>query len=226
MIIAGIDEAGRGPALGPMVLAVATIEKKDEEKLISLGVKDSKMLDVSERQRQSKELRGILSEFSYTSVEAKELDSLMDWKSLNEIEAMRVGLLLNNLKAKPDVVYVDSPDPKASNFARRIRKYISFKTSIKAEHKADVNYPIVSAASIIAKVERDDAITRLCEHYGELGSGYPHDPKTISFLCNWVKKNKCLPEIARKSWETNKNIIDGVFQKKIGEFRQGSYKNG
>jgi len=215
MLIAGIDEAGRGPALGPMVLSIATIEKKDEELLRKLGVKDSKLLQAKERQRQRRELRKILYEFNSVKIPAAEIDSLRDRKSLNEIEAMRIGYLLNSLKKKPEVAYVDAPDPIAKNFGKRIKKYISFGLTIKAEHKADVNYPIVSAASIIAKVERDTAIERLCRKYGKLGSGYPHDPDTIAFLCNWVKKNKSLPDFARKSWETSKNIENKVFQKKL-----------
>jgi ribonuclease HII len=215
MLIAGIDEAGRGPALGPMVLTVATIEKKEEERLRKLGVKDSKLLKATERVRQHAQLKKMLYEFHSVKLEASEIDHLRDRKSLNEIEAMRIGYLLNHLKKKPKVVYVDSPDPIAKNFGKRIEKYISFDITIKAEHKADLNYPIVSAASIIAKVERDAAIQRLCRKYGRLGSGYPHDPETIAFLCNWVKKNKSLPDFARKSWETSKNVEIKVFQKKI-----------
>ncbi len=219
MLIAGIDEAGRGPALGPMVLSVATIEKKDEEKLKKLGVKDSKLLKAAERERQCTVLGKLLHEFHSVSLEASEIDLLRDRKSLNEIEAMRIGYLLNKLRKKPKVVYVDSPDPIAKNFGKRIEKYISFGITIKAEHKADTTYPIVSAASIIAKVERDAAIQRLCRKYGKLGSGYPHDPDTIAFLCNWVKKNKSLPDFARKSWETSKNVEIKVFQKKLVEWK-------
>jgi len=219
MLIAGVDEAGRGPALGPMVLGIATIEKKDEGKLRKLGVKDSKLLSAEERRRQHAELPKILREFSFTRIEAKEIDELRDRKSLNEIEAMRIGYLLNNLREKPDIVYIDSPDPLASNFARRIKKYMSFSTELRAEHKADMNYLIVGAASVIAKVERDLEIERLCKKFGKLGSGYPHDPDTISFLCNWVKKNKKLPEFARKSWETSKNIENRVFQKKLAAWK-------
>ena len=76
-----------------------------------------------------------------------------------------------------------------------------------------------SAASIIANVSRDKAITELCKLYGNMGSGYPHDPDTIAFICNWVKKNKCLPEFARKSWETNKNIMNDRFQRKLAAWK-------
>jgi len=219
MLIAGVDEAGRGPALGPLVLGIATIEKKDEGKLKKLGVKDSKLLTDGERKRQLGKLPEILHEFNSVHVKAGEIDRLRDRQSLNEIEAMRIGYLLNGLKKKPDVVFVDSPDPIAGNFAKRIKKYISFSTELRAEHKADTNYLIVGAASIIAKVERDLAIEKLCRRYGKMGSGYPHDPDTISFLCNWVKKNKKLPPFARKSWETSKNIENSVFQKKLSGWK-------
>src|SRR3989338_588062 len=110
MLIAGIDEAGRGPCIGPLVISVACIEKRDEEKLIELGVKDSKLLSARERERQFRELKKILKEFRFVRIEAEEIDSLRDRKSLNEVEAMRVGELLEGLEEKPEVVYVDSPD--------------------------------------------------------------------------------------------------------------------
>lgn len=215
MLIAGVDEAGRGPALGPMVLSIASIEKKHEEKLVELGVKDSKLLTEKERERQNKILPELLYEFNSVHVKAGEIDTLRNRKSLNEIEAMRIGYLLNNLKKKPDIAFIDSPDPIAKNFGKRIEKYISFKLDIRAEHKADLNYPIVSAASIIAKVERDKAIKKLSKKHGNMGSGYPHDPDTITFMYNWVKKNKKLPNFARKSWATSKNIENKVFQRKL-----------
>src|SRR3989344_2166030 len=107
MIIAGVDEAGRGPCVGPMVLAVACIEKKNEEQLSKIGVKDSKLLSPKQRDRLYKQIAGILTESFSTKVQANEIDSLRDRKSLNEVEAMRIGFILNSLKVKPDVVYVD-----------------------------------------------------------------------------------------------------------------------
>ncbi len=215
MLIAGIDEAGRGPTIGPMVLAVAVVRKEDEEKLKKIGVKDSKLLSPRERERQEKEIVKVVSEFGTIQISAKEIDTLRDRKSLNEIEAMRIGMLLNNLKEKPHLVYVDSPDPKQSSFAERIRNYIDFNCTIVSEHKADINYPVVSAASILAKTERDREIEKLARVYGEMGSGYSHDPLTIDFLKKWLEKNKTLPDFARKSWQTSKDLMDKKFQRKV-----------
>lgn len=215
MLIAGIDEAGRGPVLGPMVLAVCCIHKRDEEKLIELGVKDSKLLSVKERERQFVQIKSLVNEFNSIHVPAKEIDVLRDRKSLNEIEAMRIGLLLNGLKEKPEIVFVDSPDIIQENFSSRIKKYLNFDCIIKSEHKADLNYPIVSAASIIAKVERDSEIKKLSEKYGEVGSGYPGDELTAKFLDEWMKCNGDLPDFARNSWDTSRKVLDKKFQKKL-----------
>ena len=218
MLIAGIDEAGRGPVFGPMVLAVASIEKAHEEKLLEFGVKDSKLLTAKQRESQLPEIKKLVNEFLTVKILPQEIDSLRNWKSLNEIEAMRIGALLNALKEKPEIVFIDAPDIKAENFAKRIKKYIDFKTILRSEHKADVNYPIVSAASVIAKIERDAAIAELSKSIGEdIGSGYPHDPVTISFLKEWVHKNNALPDFARKSWQTSQDCLDKKFQKKLLE---------
>lgn len=203
--------------MGPLVIGVATIEKAHEDKLLEIGVKDSKMLTPKQRSTMFGQLNGVCKEFSTVHIPAEELDGLMNFKSLNEIEAMRIGKLLNSLKDKPQVVYVDSADIVEANFAKRIKKYLNFDTIVIAEHKADVNYPVVSAASIVAKVERDAAIDELAKKFGKLGSGYSHDEVTIKFLREWISKHKSLPSFARRAWITNQNLLDESFQKKIFE---------
>jgi len=115
-------------------------------------------------------------------------------------------------------VYVDSPDPTARFFARRIRKYMDFSCKIVAEHKADINYSIVSAASIIAKTERDREIETLAKEYGDIGNGYPHDPKTIRFLNDWLDKHGSMPECCRKSWQTAKDMVNKKNQSTLGDW--------
>lgn len=215
MLIGGIDEAGRGPCIGPMVMAITVIEKRDEEKLIKLGVKDSKLLSIKERERQLPQIKKIVSEFSSVQITPEEIDLLMLRKSLNEIEAMHAAKLINSLSKKPDVIYVDSPDVVMQEFGKRIEKYISTPVKIISEHKADSNYPIVSAASVIAKVERDEAIKKLSKDFGELGSGYPGDEITIKFLKNYLQEHSVLPKFVRKSWQTIKSLEDKKFQQKL-----------
>ena len=215
MLIAGIDEAGRGPCLGPLTLGIALIEKNNEEKLIELKVRDSKELTAYQRNSIYSKLNEALKNFSFLNVSAEELDSLMQRKSLNEIEAIKIAELLNSLNEKPEIIFVDSPDPIQENFAVRIKKYLGFKVKIIAEHKADSTYPIVSAASIIAKVQRDKAINELKKEFGEIGSGYSHDEVTIKYLKEFIKQNNALPFFARKKWETTQRLMNEKFQQKL-----------
>ncbi len=218
MLVAGVDEAGRGPVIGPMVLCCAVIDSEKEEELEKLGPKDSKLLSPKQRKSLYAKMGTCLSNFAVASVDANEIDSLRGRRSLNEIEAMRIGGMLNSLKEKPELVLVDSPDIIMGNFSLRIKKYISFDCVVRSEHRADFNYPIVAAASIIAKVERDRQIAELCRKHGDLGSGYCHDAVTLKFLREWLDKNNCLPEFSRKSWCTSKMILDEKFQKKLEEW--------
>lgn len=217
MLIAGVDEAGRGPALGPMVIAITVIEKETEDQLLEMGVKDSKLLTREQRNDFFPKIKAMVKEYGSVHIEAMELDELMERKSLNEIEAMKIGKLLNDLKIKPELVFVDSPDFVEGNFAERIQRYLNFKVQIRSEHKADINYPVVSAASVIAKVERDFVIDKLAEEYGFMGSGYSHDAHTIHFIEKWLNEKGSLPFFARKQWATNKNLVDKKFQTKLFE---------
>ncbi|RLG70830.1 MAG: ribonuclease HII [Candidatus Iainarchaeum archaeon] len=217
-VIAGIDEAGRGCCIGPLVMAVATIDIDNLQKLSEIGVKDSKELSPKKRENLFSKLKKILKEYKFVKIEAAELNSLMLRKSLNEIEAIKAAYLLQKLEYRPLVAYIDSPDPLQSNFAKRIKNYLEFPLELYAYHKADQLFPIVSAASIIAKVVRDRAIEKLAKayrQYGNLGSGYAHDEFTIAFLKRYVKKNKKLPEFARTEWITTQRILDNEFQRKL-----------
>lgn len=215
MNIAGIDEAGRGPALGPMVMATVVIEKKDEDELKKLKVTDSKLIKKETREKLFEEIKNIAKEYKIVKIFPKELDLLMERKSLNEIEAMKIGKMLNELKEKIEIVYVDSPDLIEKNFEKRIRQYININPIIKSEHKADFKYKVVGAASILAKVERDREIEILQEKYGNIGSGYSHDMTTRNYIQNYVKENRKLPEFARKRWATNIKFLEEIKQQKL-----------
>ncbi|MEK6821481.1 MAG: ribonuclease HII, partial [archaeon] len=183
-----------------------------------LGVKDSKEIPPLERERLYPILQSTLVNHKTSHISPGELDTLMEKISLNEIEAMKIGSLLNELPEKPQVVFVDSPDPLASNFAVRIQNYLSYTPRIIAEHKADSNYAIVGAASILAKVERDNAMKELqsaLSVFGDIGSGYSHDERTISFLQKYVRMHNALPSCARKRWGTSVRLMDARFQTKL-----------
>jgi ribonuclease HII len=205
MIIAGIDEAGRGPCFGPMTLAITSIDKKDEKKLKELGVKDSKDILPNKRNFLFEKVKEIVKEYNILIVEPIELNDLMTKNNLNEIEAIKIAELINKTKIKVDVFFVDSPDATKGKFEKRIRQYLKKEKQgieIICENKADSKYVIVGAASILAKVTRDRKIEELKKEFGDLGSGYPSDPKTKTFLLNYVKKNKKLPPFSRIFWST------------------------
>ncbi len=218
IFLAGIDEAGRGSALGPLVMAAVLADKEQEEQLMELGVKDSKELSKKERLRLAKEIENIAEKCAVEKIEVNELNELMPRKSLNEIEAMKAAKLIQKLEKKPALLIVDSPDIIANNFAQRIKKYLPFNLIIRAQHFADKEHAIVSAASIIAKVARDAEIEKLKKKYGELGSGYWHDPLTQRFVQKWVAEHSKLPECARIYWQPNIKALDKMLQKTLGDF--------
>ena len=118
---------------------------------------------------------------------------------------------------KPDIVYVDASDVSPERFSRHIAEELPFKTKIVSRHKADKTYPVVSAASIIAKVERDRFISILHAEYGDFGSGYASDSKTIKFLKEWGEVHGDYPDFVRKSWAPAKKIKAAYskFQKRL-----------
>ncbi|MCX6803369.1 MAG: ribonuclease HII [Candidatus Diapherotrites archaeon] len=220
MLIAGIDEAGRGPCFGPMVITLAVCDKSVEKELKKMGVKDSKLLLPNKRKSLIEDIKKMIVEEKTSIIKPLKINDLMAQYSLNEIEAMEIGELINSLKETPEIVYIDSPDAVKGAFEKRIRKYLNKerqKIKIIAENKADVNYVIVGAASIIAKVTRDDSIEELAEKYGDFGSGYPSDPKTKKYLKEYVSEHKKLPPFSRIFWSTCTKALEeiGTKQEKL-----------
>ncbi len=213
MLIAGIDEAGRGPCFGPMSLAITVLKKEQEKKLKKIGVRDSKDILPNKRNELEKEINKIAIEKKVITITAIELNEMMTQNNLNEIEAMKIGKLINSLKSKAEIVFVDSPDATKGKFESRIRKYLKKeKQGIKilAENKADSKYIVVGAASILAKVNRDREIEKLRNEFGDFGSGYPSDPKTKKYLKEYVEKNKKLPPFSRIFWSTCTRELDNI----------------
>lgn len=192
---AGIDEAGKGSVIGPLI--VAGVACDCEEYLSNIGVRDSKKLSQKKREELAEKIREV-AKVEVVKLSAEELNELMETKNLNEILRDAYVELITRLS--PSFVYVDSSDVNPE----RLSKYLRDRTGIEvlAEHKADEKYVLVSSASIVAKVEREKEIEKLKEEIGDFGSGYPSDPKTISFL----KEQKSLPSCVRKRWKTLKRL--------------------
>lgn len=203
MIVGGVDEAGRGCVLGPLCIALVCGEEKEFK---SLGLKDSKLLT---REKREQLYPLILEKFdcSYVKITAKELNELMVKYSLNEIEAMKSGYLLDELNVKPKKVIFDSPDTIALNYAKRIKKHTTKNIELISEHKADFNYPVVSAASIVAKVVRDWEIDKIKEETGySFSSGYPSDEATITAVREMLRTGHG-KEFVRMRWSTVEKIL-------------------
>ena len=183
MKLLGIDEAGRGPVLGPFVMAGVMIDAKTQSFLKELGVRDSKDLSRKKREALYKELPRHIISHDVAIVTNTELDEMMaKGINLNMIEARTTAKIINTLN--PDSVILDCPSANISGCVNEIRRHLKNpKMKITAEFKADVNYPVVGAASIFAKVIRDNEVDKIKEKYGiNCGSGYMADPVTDKFL--------------------------------------------
>jgi len=214
MIIAGIDEAGRGPAIGPLVIAIASIDEKNLVMLQAMGVKDSKLLSPAARERIYKELLDVVK-YEIVPLSPKEVDHAVESEStnLNWLEADTAAKLLN--KMQPPKAYIDCPSATPRSYTEYIQAKLDYDPQLIVEHKADTNYLIVGAASILAKVTRDRMIEEIKKKYNvEFGSGYPADPMTIKFTEeHWNEY-----DFFRKSWASWKNAANRHMQKTLKGF--------
>jgi len=198
-----------------MVLCGVKFEPAVLERLKTAGVRDSKLVTPRRREALAKLIAESASGFEIVELTAAEIDDfrLVKKINLNELEAKMFARMIDNLK--PELVYLDCPDPNPKLFERRLERYLKSEPKLVVENFADRKYVAVSAASILAKVRRDQRIAELRERYGDLGSGYPADPKTIAFLEKWVREHGQLPDFARRSWETAQRIEGEARQRKI-----------
>jgi ribonuclease HII len=198
-MICGIDEAGRGPVFGDLVIAGLKCKPEDEALLKDMGVRDSKALSPYKRE----EIYKIITKkypYKVIVITPAQLDKLRIKFSLNEIEATGFAEIINHLH--PSKAYIDCAGVSRKGFSESVKSGLKHNCRLVVEHKADQRYPVVSAGSIIAKVTRDRGIKILAETYGPIGSGYPSDPVTRKFLERWIKENHTYPPFARRSWKT------------------------
>ncbi len=219
MKVLGIDEAGRGPVIGSMFIGGFVTDEEDLDRLEDLGVKDSKKLSDSRREKIRKDLGeiggSIVEEFTASSI-----DSMMEGMTINRIEIKGFARVID--QADPDKVVMDLPEPDAEEFIDKIKKSMnSDSTDIEftAEHGADDSFPVVSAASIVAKSARESHVEELHSKYGyDFASGYPHDKPTINFLERYLDQEGELPPETRRSWSTAERLVDQHQQNSISDF--------
>lgn len=215
-MLVGIDEAGRGPVVGPLVVCAAAVSEDNLLTLESLNLKDSKMYTRSQRELLEESILSV-AECTCTEISASDIAVKMRRQTLNDIE---VELFVEALSYFPQAtsIIVDACDVNEARFGEKICACAGV-SSVISRHKADVTYPIVSAASIIAKIQRDRRIDELKEMYGDFGSGYCSDKKTIEFLREYIKEKGKLPIIARSSWDTSKRLLEEYYQWSLDSFR-------
>ncbi|MDE1825627.1 MAG: ribonuclease HII [Candidatus Micrarchaeota archaeon] len=228
IIIAGGDEAGRGAVIGPLVIGVVSIKQGRGKKLSKIGVRDSKLLTPKKREFLYDEILSLAEEAKNYAISPLEINNAMRSNiSLNELEAICISRLIDSLD-QVDEIYLDSPDVVPERFGLRISvlskkpmkvhgvKAQKMQNAIKvvSEHKADVKYPVVSAASIVAKVVRDREMEKISDSLGiDMGSGYASDNQTISMIKQNLNNPGLIPYI-REYWKT----MTGIRQLKIDEF--------
>lgn len=203
MQLCGIDDAGRGSMLGPLVIAGISLDKKNLRKLSSLGVKDSKKLSPKLREHFYKKIIDIADDYYIVKISPRLIDASVKKHCLNGLEAKYMAKVVSKLNA--DTSYVDSCDVNPTRFGKEISKQ-SDNRKIKSYHHADNRFVIVSAASILAKVARDKAIAKLRQNHN-LGSGYPSDTVTVKFVTKYHATYHVLPNFVRKSWKPVRKIV-------------------
>ncbi len=205
MITIGIDEAGRGPVIGPMIIAGIGVDEKTAEKFKTIGVKDSKMLSIKRIYLLERIITSLSNNYKFIKLSSEEIDNRFEnAKNLNYLELDNMAKIANELEGK--TVIVDSPSKNTLKVKIYLQKKIKDKDII-SENYADKNHIEVSAASVIAKANREREVEKIKKELGyDFGSGYPSDPKTIQFI-KVISDNGRIDkppykDFIRKSWAT------------------------
>jgi len=218
-MICGVDEAGRGPCFGPLVVAGILVENDTE--LVLIGVNDSKQLTPKKREQLAPQITRLATNYELIVLPAVDIDILRKTMTINQLEVFMFSKIIEKLK--PAVCYVDAADVNEERFGKDIVSNLSYKPKMISKHKADEQYPVVGAASILAKVTRDEHIRKIAQELEPrlnrpLGSGYPADPVTKQFLSTWVSRFGTLPPHVRESWETCQQLIKKHKTKRLDDF--------
>lgn len=222
-MLVGIDEAGRGPVFGPLV--VAGVLGADQEAFRALGVKDSKLLSPQRRMELEPEIRKLATRVVTVVVSADDIDGRRhEEENLNAIEVATFGAIAKRLAGTS--LYLDAADVNAERFGRRVVEQVgrlSPYTKIVSEHRGDKTYPIVSAASVVAKVRRDREVRKLARPLEKqlglpFGSGYSHDETTRRFLETYRLTFGRFPAGTRRSWDTVRAMESRLLTRRLEDF--------
>ncbi len=204
MTIAGVDEAGRGCVIGPLVIAGVLFDDDVVGSLREIGVKDSKKLSAKKRVKLSAEIKELALGYRFFELSPKTIDKVVfrnvPLRRLNYLETMAMAWIIRELK--PGEAHVDPCDVVSERVVSQIKDVLPFDLVIRCEPKADAKYPATGAASILAKVRRDSRIEALRELHGDFNSGYPSDWRTQNFIRDYFSENQKCPVYMRESWST------------------------
>lgn len=215
LMFCGVDEAGRGSVMGPLVVGAVFVE--DDDALKTMGVKDSKKLTPKRREAMYEEITSSVSYWTVVVASAADVDSRRKEMSLNDVELHMFAEAIGSHAV--DTVYADCPDVNEAAFSTRLGGCVGKNVTIIAKHKADDTYPVVSAASIVAKVTRDRMLDEIRSEFDvNIGSGYPSDHYTMDFIAEWIRKNGCAPEHVRCSWEPVRKMLSARANTRISDW--------
>lgn len=204
MSIGGIDEAGRGCVIGPLVMAAVALTKAQERRLKAIGVRDSKTLSPARRESLAPVIRAVATRYALERAEPAAIDQM----NLNALEAEISGRLVGAIRSAVVVLDVPASGRGMETYVRAVRYHAaSPRVTLIGENFADARHVAVAAASILAKVARDRAVATLRERHGDFGSGYPGDEKTIAFLrAAWARDGR-FPSFVRHKWKTLDRVV-------------------
>jgi len=238
----GADEAGRGPVIGPLV--ISAVHAEDTSWMAGVGVKDSKLLSPDRREELSGRI-GRECSFCIVEVPAASIDEARSSMDLNTLEVLAFSCAIGSLimgrevrpsglpqgctvelsgGSSPGRIMVDAADVDEKRFAERISFQLARIADMKgydvqAQHRADSNHPEVSASSILAKVRRDQRVRDIAAEMGErIGSGYPSDEVTRSFLARYLEEHGRLPPHTRTTWETSRDLVGRMRNRPLSDF--------
>lgn len=201
----GVDEAGRGSWIGPLVVGAVAVHASDLERVRESGACDSKALSPARREEVYAKLEAF-ARIASVELAPPEIDRFVRHGKLNELEARAFGEVVRPFG--PARVTVDACDTNAARFGLRVAWHAGDGFRVESRHRADEEDPLVGAASIVAKVRRDRAVRRLAQELGtDIGSGYPSDATTVEFVRRVARRGRRLPPWLRASWATTERVL-------------------